>query len=250
MGHAVNVEFYCINTFVAGAVVLAGAFLAPRASAVTEHAAARDKPTVPAHNERRLGVASQWVVSLDGLLTVSYAPPHEESSFVDDMGNRHTTTFESLSTVLFAPRLSVDAFVADHLSLGLGATYSQNDLFTTTSNDGSAVQHSAWQQVTMNPRVGLAYGGASGVGIWGRAGVLFGAMWQSNNFPGGSQDIGSYSLAASVDLVATYRARKELLLMVGPWVREGIMSWSDSSSVENTTAPPNFGVTIGAGLVL
>jgi hypothetical protein len=252
MSHAVKIRFSRINTsFVAGAFVLSSPQASARASTGNEHAPVGQATAQRPDGDRRFGLASQWVVGVDGLLTVSYMSQHEVSSFVDASGNRQGTKLESLSTVLFVPRLDVDAFVIDHVSIGLGATYSQNDAwFTTTAPDGTVTSQNSMSAVTVSPRVGLAYGSACGLGVWGRAGITFGATWQSTDAVQLSQSFGSYGLAASADLVATYSPRKDLVLTAGPWLKEGIESWSDSSSVQPTIAPPDVGMSIGAGLVL
>ncbi len=250
MSHAVKSGLSRINaSFVAGAFVLAASPAGARVSRTNEHAAVAERAPPP--GDRRLGRASQWVVGVDGLLTVSYASQHEVSSFVDAAGNRQGTRLESLSTMIFVPRLSVDAFFMDHVSVGVGATYSQNDAwFTTLSADGTATSQNSSSGVTVSPRIGLACSNASGFGVWGRAGVVFGAMWQSTDAVGFSQSFGSYSLAASADLVATYSPRSDLVLTAGPWLKEGIVAWSDSSVAQSTAAPPNIGMSIGAGLLL
>jgi hypothetical protein len=252
MSHAVKNKLSRLNTsFVAGAVVLAAPPLSAHTSAANEHAALGKRAARPSPDDRRFGRASQWIVSVDGLLTVSYVSEHETASYVDETGNPQGTKFESLSTVLLVPRLSVDAFVIDHLSVGLGATYSQNDSwYTTTSPDGTTTQQMTSSGVTVSPRVGLAYGSECGWGVWGRAGIVFGAEWQSQDSVQFDQSWGAYTLAASADVVATYAPRKDVVFTAGPWLKEGIASWTDSSSVQTTTAPPNIGMSIGAGLVL
>ena len=71
MSHAVKIKLSRINTsFVAGAFVLAAPPASARAAAAREPAAVRESAAAPSPEDRRFGLASQWVVDVDGLLTV------------------------------------------------------------------------------------------------------------------------------------------------------------------------------------
>src|SRR5262249_7488468 len=156
---------------VGGAFVLAAHPVFARASVANDHIVVAERAAAPSPDDRRFGRASQWGVGIAGPLPVSYVAQHESPSYLDPARNPEGRKMESLSTMLFVPRLTVDAFVTDHVSVGLGASYSQYDeWFTTMSPEGTLTNQTSSTGINVNPRVGLVYGSAAGWGVWGRAG--------------------------------------------------------------------------------
>ena len=251
MGHTVRSTFHGVeSSFVAAGVLLCAA-LSPRPARAATSGASTDAGGGALAPTQRFGSGSQWVIGVEGVLTLTEMPEHEVSSFPDEEGHRTTTSVEAMSLVGFSPRLGVDAFVTDHLSVGMGATYAQSgSRYVTRSSAGTNEQQDSFLTLGVRPRIGLAYSFRSGWGVWGRAGVELGSMSQWSNYAGGSQSHASYGFAATLDLSGTYSPQKDVVITAGPTLKVPVTAWGDDTAVIPPSHTPILGFGIGAGLVL
>ena len=231
------------------AATLSGTGYAATARSAATHTAL---PVVPT----RFARASAWVIGLEGLLNLTYVHSSNTYSSVDGDGNELPvkSTSSSLSLSTFAPKVALDAFVIDHLSVGLAASFYESNYTNETSGGGG----SNWSSQTthaldVTPRVGFAYV-ASGVGVWIRGGLGIRSQWNENApVPQGAPD-GSNSqiFDTHVEVLAAFMARRDIVVSVGPWITKIVGSAGDGldrlSKPEDQ--PPTFGLALGAGLVL
>jgi hypothetical protein len=221
---------------------------ATNASAGT-HAAPPVTPT-------RFARASAWVIGLEGLLNLTYTHSSKTYSSVDGDGNelpvKSTTSTLSLST--FAPKVALDGFVIDHLSVGLAAGFYESNFTNDTSGGGWSNWSSHTEHVLdVTPRVGFAYV-ASGVGVWIRGGLGIRSQWNENApVPQGAPDGSNTQIFDThLEVLAAFMARRDIVVSVGPWITKIVASGGDGldRSSKPEDQPPAFGLALGAGLVL
>jgi hypothetical protein len=198
--------------------------------------------------------AGAWMVELEGLLDLQYVHGGNDTTWVDDDGNAvHTkNTSSSLWFAAFSPRVALDAFVIDHLSVGLTAGFHESNSTSETSNNGQSYWSSQTDHsLNLTPRVGFAFMSESGAGLWIRGGVGISSHWWENApVPKGAP---SGSSAEYFDLqfeaLGAFMVRRDLVVYLGPSLKKGVGSSGDGSASPEEN-PPVYGVALGAGLVL
>ena len=233
------------------------ATLSETAFAATTRRTESHPATVPASGTRftRQGA---WIVGMEGLFDLTYARSADSTfSGADENGNavqtKTTTSFLSFSA--FSPKVALDAFVDDHVSIGLTAGYSESNYTNETTGSGQ----SYWTSQTMHaldvtPRVGLAYMTASGVGAWIRGGLRITSQWSefAPASPGVTQGPSTEVFGTDAEVLGTFAAQRNVVFSVGPWIRKMVASSGDGfqGAPKPEAAPPSFGLTFGVGLVL
>ena len=234
-------------------------------------------PPTDAKPAKRFGSRSQWVIGLEGVADFHHQTfPDQHSSFAGPDGGtvRMTTTGSSDTTSLFAPRLGVDWFVLDHVSVGLAARYGQATSRDSTrveggGQSGSSGSSSATRTLSLSPRIGVAFTSAAGFGLWARAELDEGTSWYTTRFSGGSggplagiggggaassQTHWSGGLSAGIEALGTYTPRDDIVLMAGPWINKTLATFHDESPdyfvPDESELPPSYGLTVGAGLFI
>lgn len=222
---------------------------APEKSPAT-HSPAAAAPT-------RFTRASAWVIGLEGLLNLSYSRSSHDASFgADESGNTVNvkTTSSNLALSTFAPKVALDAFVTDHVSVGLTAGFNEANFTQETTGGGLT----SWQSQTMHaidvtPRVGFGAVSAAGVGVWVRGGFGIKSQWYDNApvIYGAKNDSSAQIFDAQVDVLGVFMVRRDIVVGVGPWLTKNVASTGDIfGSPRPEESPPVFGVTLGVGLVL
>jgi hypothetical protein len=224
-------------------------YAATKASAGT-HAAPPVTPT-------RFARASAWVLGLEGLLNLTYTHSSNAYSSVDGDGNELPvkSTTSSLSLATFTPKMALDGFVIDHLSVGVAAGFSESNFTSETSGGGGSNWSSQTTHVLdVTPRVGFAYV-ASGVGVWIRGGLGIRSQWNENApVPQGVPDGSNMQIFDThLEVLAAFMARRDIVVSVGPWITK-IVASSAGDGLQLLSKPedqpPVFGLALGAGLVL
>jgi hypothetical protein len=198
-----------------------------------------------------------WVVGLEGLLDLTYSR-QADSTYSGDDGNgnavqtKTATSFLSLST--FTPKVALDAFIIDHVSVGLTASFEESNTTTETSGAQSYWNSQTEHWLDITPRVGLAYADASGVGVWIRGGVSITSTWFENApaQQGAMNESSAETFSTRLEVLGAFAARRDVVLCLGPWVSKIVGSTGDGyqGAPKPEDAPPAFGVMVSAGLVL
>jgi hypothetical protein len=224
---------------------------AARDGSAATHAPARAKPT-------RFTRASAWVIGLEGLLNLSYSrDSYGGYSGVDENGNTVNvkTTSSNLAFSTFAPKVALDAFVTDHVSVGVTAGfYEANSTSETTVGGQTNWQSQTTHTLDVTPRIGFGYVGAAGIGVWARGGVGMTSRWYDTApvLQGVTSDSSTQSFNAHIDVLGVFMVRRDIVVGVGPWLTKYIAATGDVApgSSKPGDVPPVFGLALGVGLVL
>jgi hypothetical protein len=228
-------------------------------SALAASPPARDAPRPQGSTEPvPFTEAGRWVLTLEGLAALEYAPGSENEVPGLDAEGRPARAKVRTSRLFFstlAPRVGIHAFVVDHVSIGITAQYDQATFTaeTTTEGGGSTSVSNVSRMLRLGPGAGLAYQSSSGFGIWARGALDVQSRWATSDnalVPGDGTYV-TRILGASIQALATFAPTDDIVLSAGPSLHKNLASGGDVSGWSRPEDEPAvLALSFGAGLVL
>ncbi|HEY5960748.1 MAG TPA: hypothetical protein VIV60_29540, partial [Polyangiaceae bacterium] len=141
---------------------LNGAVLCVTSMALAQAAAVAD--SAPATPARSLGRQGQITLSAERLFGVSYTTASDSSASVTTISLIGSSGYELVAAPYSTPRLAIDVFAVEGLSLGLGAHF---------ANIAASGSSRSITTVGVNPRIGYAIYATNIFTFWPRAGISY-----------------------------------------------------------------------------
>jgi hypothetical protein len=212
------------------------------------------------------GSAGQVAVSAERLFGLVFANETEkvEGQTAERSGSSTTisllsTPVAGLATTYSSPRIGVDVFVIQGLSIGAAIGYASvstssaiEDAGTTVEQDGPTLTGFIFA-----PRVGYAYLFADLLGIWPRAGVTYVSIGASADDPlGGHYETSANRTALTLEVPLVIAPSPNAAILVGPTLDLGIAGGDESTqesggvtmTVKSNNKATDFGLQAGIAI--
>lgn len=205
------------------------------------------QPGMPTYSKQddNVGLQGQIVIAAERLTGIFY--DHISETVSTPVGDQETktstTTFAVFgnqgSGLTTAPRLALDYFVIDGLSLGGSFTY-WHRAGTLTAPNGGETDISPESVLLFNPRVGFSLIFDDTFALWPRAGITYARATQTTKetlASGGSVDLDTTlsSFALSLDVPLVISPMEHFAFLIGPYLDLGLGGSLDQDVVDTTT---------------
>ena len=187
-------------------------------------------------------VRSQLAVSTERLFGLTWTRFKSERSMAETTLsiNRVAVTAPALFTTYSAPRLALDFFVAEGLSVGLAMSYFHS------SNQPESDLSGNYNGILAAPRVGYAHAFDSVVALWPRVGFTYEHIWAAADSSRSGSTVDQLALTLECPLVIT--PLPHLAVLVAPTLDLGLTGSSSNGS--RTTSGTTTELALHAGLML
>ena len=206
--------------------------------------------------EERMNQQGRLTIAAERLFGVAYETSTVEQANTKVTSSQTSVSFlsKAVSAPVTAPRIGVDYFVTDGLSLGVGLGYSTVSL--DSEIEGAPAQNQGGSGIhafIAAPRVGYAYMFNEHFGLWPRAGMTY--SWISvDNDAANSTAVSSDSLAVSVEVPLLIMPVSHVAFLLAPTFEYGVAGGGKvkggMNNMETTidTNPLDVGLHAGLGV--
>ena len=214
-----------------------------------------------------------WVLSAERLMGLYLDQPSTSGQATGSQDITETTTNQTVhfgffgnqgGTVSSIPRLALDHFLSDQLSVGGSFVFaSQSRTQTQKSDNAGAVTESeqnlgSTRTLLVHPRVGLAFPFGDTWGLWARGGVQIGFVTDQrrvvDEFDPSLESVVStdtFTVSAALDGMFWFSPVKNVAFLGGPYLDLGLLgSFSPEVGDGSDARQTSFGLALGLAVYL
>ena len=150
---------------------------------------------------------------------------------------RVTSPVSALLSTYSYPRLGLDYFFADAVSVGIAAGYAQTT-GSKSSSSSSSSDLASFHSLLLAPRFGYAHALDPLLALWPRIGATYAHVWRSGL--GGSATLDQ--LALTLEVILLIKPFSHVCLSVGPALDLGLAGSSSNGFRSNDTTTTEIGL--------
>ena len=204
--------------------------------------------------EERMNQQGRLTVAAERLFGVAYDTSTVEQGNAKVTSSQTSVSFLSkpIASPATAPRIGIDYFVIDGLSIGMGLGYSTISVNSDVEGATNPTPAGGIHALVLAPRVGYAYMFNEHVGLWPRAGMTY--SWLSvDSDAANSATVSEDSLAISAEVPLVITPVSHVAFLLAPTFDYGVaggLKTKAANGVETTIDANPLDVGLHAGLAV